>query len=155
MQHALLEPWPAEIVDRLRLSDTDRAYLKTIGLPQDSDWTLTFGPTQPHAERSPGMVTIGNDATVPICVDTRSGRVVVRESDHEVRLVSSSLPMFGKFLALYDTYRRTVVDLHDEAEIAALISRIEGEMIAVDPDAMKDPEHYWSVVVEQMRDGLL
>lgn len=155
MQHALLEPWPAEIVDRLRLSDTDRAYLKTIGLPQDSDCTLTFGPTEPNDERSLGMVTIGHDGTVPICVDTQSGRVVARESDHEVRFVSSSLPMFGKFLALYDTYRRTVVDLHDEAEIAALISRIEGEMNAVDPDAMKNPEHYWSVVVEQMRDGLL
>jgi hypothetical protein len=142
-------------LDRLPLNDADRAYLKTTGLPQDSDWTLTFGPTEPHDELSPGMVTIGNDGGVPICVDTQSGRVVVRESDHEVRLVSSSLPMFGKFVALYDTYRRTVIDLHDAAEIAALISRIEGEMIAVDPDAMSHPDHYWPVVVEQMRDGLL
>lgn len=43
MHRAVLEPWPAEVVDRLRLSDTDRAYLKTIGLPQDTTSKLTFG----------------------------------------------------------------------------------------------------------------
>lgn len=44
-----------------------------------------------------------------------SGRVVVRESDHEVRVPNSR----------------------------------------IDADAMKNPEHYWPVLVEQMRDDLL
>jgi hypothetical protein len=44
--------------------------------------------------------------------------------------------------------------LSDE-ESRALVASLQGTIRAVDPEALSHPEHWWAVIFEQMRDGLM
>jgi hypothetical protein len=42
-----------------------------------------------------------------------------------------------------------------DEQALALIEGIERQKRTLDPDAMCEPESYWPVIVEHMRDGML
>jgi hypothetical protein len=57
-------------------------------------------------------------------------------------------------LVYYEQYRRAVGDV-SEAEALRLVGVAEERIRNADPAAFDDPENWWPVIVEQMKDGLL
>ena len=68
--------------------------------------------------------------------------------------VNGSVELFADFLVLYETYRREVIGM-DEADIGERIDRLEAQMRSVDPSAVEGPDSFWSVILEQLREGQL
>jgi hypothetical protein len=147
--------WPEDVVDRMSLSQPNAEYLRGVGLPVGVEWS--FRVAAPHAGESPTMAAgfpaiADHDGVVPICVDPRTAHVVAIE-DETHRFVNSDIPRFGTFLMLFRNYCLRVKDLDEEAA-QRVIDQVENDMTQIDSAAMQ-PESYWPVVVEQMRDGLL
>jgi hypothetical protein len=150
-----LRVWDTASVASLRIPQESKDFLTKVGLPGESDWTLTFAPApKPHPVQE-ALIILGYDEDVPICVDQEgNSRVVCVESRARSRFVNTSVEKFGHFLMEYEKYRRSVRDMSDD-EALALIDRVAASMNQSDPEAVGDPEHYWAVILEQMRDGNL
>lgn len=135
--------WSAERLEALPAEA--RNYLVDVGLPTDAEWNLRVANLEAIHE---DLVALLFDGPVPICVSP-TGSVVAAEGPERVRFVNSSVPQLGRFLVLYEGYRRSVISLGDD-EAETLIASIEYQMKALDPRAMTS-EAYWNVIVEQMR----
>lgn len=149
-----LIPWPTDAIAVMGLGELDAVYLRDVGLPVGIDWTLVVTPPE-HGARPPmhdGEWILALDGPVPLCVE-HGGRIVAAEPAGK-RHVNANVRAFGAFLVLYQEYRMRVRGL-DESESQQLINDTEAKMRGADPTAMQDPDAYWSVIVEQMRDGLL
>jgi len=151
--------WPPDLIAKTDLPEDAKAFLTGVGLPREADWTARFAMTLDEMRRSvtdPRCVVIGYDTGFPFCLDPRKGGcVVIIETEETKRLVNSDVRRFGECLLLFQRYRLTVRAMDQEGEIQRLISETEGAMRASDPAAFGDPEHYWALVVEQMRAGSL
>jgi SUKH-4 immunity protein len=151
-----LAAWPDEAVAGLPLTGEDARYLTGVGLPSGVDWSLTMSTPAGRAdvEIRDGLPLLAHDGPVPIAVDRDATSRVVALEPRGPRVVNSSVPAFGRFLMLYQDYRLRVRGL-SEQETESLIDEVAGKMRAGDPFATDDPEGYWPIVIEQMRQGLL
>ena len=70
------------------------------------------------------------------------------------RFVNSSLEQFAAFLSVVPHRRRGLIDL-DDNEAVRQVNDLVDELRLVDSAAFSDAATYWSVVVEQLRQGLL
>jgi len=148
--------WPPGAVAGMGVAADDASYLSTVGLPVGVDWNLEVVPPSSASDvrRVESMPVLAFDGPFPICVlPEAAGAVVVVEDDGR-RVVNSSVRQFGQFLMIYEDYRVRVRALSD-GEAEALIDEIEQRMKVSDGEAMRSEEHYWPVVVEQMRQGML
>ena len=136
--------------------------MTTVGLPNGPDWTLHVEPKR-FGERIPGsprLAVLLYDYHVPICVDEENeGRVVSAATDDvPSTFVNSSIQAFGKFLVTYQQYRLNVgklEDLNDEVAELRLVEQTEEKMRELDPQALENENYFWTVIIEQMRDGFL
>lgn len=152
-----LKVWREELLQELSLEGEQKEYLRTVGLPCGLDWTLSFEPPQAQLRRPesfPELVEIGSDDMVPICLDERSGEIVCLEPGNSLRFMSSGIRNLGETLIIYQEYRDKVRSMPEE-DVDAFIEEIEERMRTSDSRALAIPESYWSVVIEQMKDGLL
>lgn len=85
------------------------------------------------------------DAGTVWAVDVDSGAL---------RYINRSVSAFGRCLALL---ARTLPGMRDQDPYAAgrTVAEFQEELAGIDASVFTDPEHWWSVVVEQMWDGLL
>lgn len=136
------------------LDELDSLYLREVGLPVGIDWTLVVTPPLRGTRRPmhDGEWILAVDGPIPICVE-HGGRIVAAEPAGK-RHVNANVRAFGAFLVLYQEYRMRVRGL-DESGSQELINDTKVKMRGADPTAMQDPDAYWSVIVEQMRDGML
>ncbi len=149
-----LVPWPADVVAEMALAELDAVYLRDVGLPVGIDWTLVVTPPLPGS-RPPmhdGEWILAVDDTVPICIE-RDGRIVAAAPSGRLH-VNANLRALGAFLFLYQDYRLRVRGL-SETESQLLIDATEAKMRSADPAALENADAYWSVIIEQMRNGLL
>jgi hypothetical protein len=70
------------------------------------------------------------------------------------RFVNSSLDQFAAFLTVIPTRRSALIDL-DDGEADQQVDNLVAELQLLDGAALSQAETYWSVVVEQLRVGLL
>jgi hypothetical protein len=138
---AELPPW---------LEASAAEFLSTVGLPASTDWgfegAVAAGPTDLH-------LVIAFDNGTPLIVQPR-GDVVAMEAGNRSRFVNASPNSLLHFLTLYETYRERVRGLPEE-RAPKLVDETASAMTLVEPGALQDPDAYWSVILEQMRDGLL
>lgn len=150
-----LARWPEKVVSKMGMGEEDGAYLVEIGLPVGVDWTIEISTPANEVRRAhDGLPILAFDGPMPICVDPNEGGIVIIREEGTTRLVNSDVRRFGAFLMLYQDYRMRVAEL-DDVEADELIDEIEDRMRTADAGAMETPEDYWSVIVEQMRDGFL
>jgi hypothetical protein len=152
--------WPRQVLESTHLPEDAKSFLAEVGLPLNVDWTMRFNLDTRQVFRTGKNHThciIGFDDTVPICLrEDRGGIVVWAEEGGPERFANSSVMALGEFLVLYQTYR--TADLgpaESEDDLTALIDHTEEIMRSKDPRSLAGPENVWSVIVEQMRDGLL
>jgi len=131
-----------------------------VGLPIRADWTLRFDAETNHLPKISNRSQyrrIGLDDAVPICLDEQHcGRVVAveQEGGGSERHIDSNVECFGECLVYYQQYR-ALARVSSEDEVQEVIVTTEGRMRMADPSAFDDPNNWWTVIIEQMRQGLL
>jgi len=102
-----------------------------------------------------GQLLVGTDGWALITVDTAQGRVrAVDPDDATARYCNADLTAFTRSLALLaDRYPR-LRDLPPQAAGPA-VAELQWALATLDRTAFADPENWWSVIVEQLWQGLL
>lgn len=154
-----LRRWPASVVHTMEVSDTDKEFLLDVGFALDLDWNFEFDHDPRRMDSPSRCWLIGYDDPIPLCIDEATEAVVALEDalGLSTRFVNTSVRCFGECLVHYATYRRVgrTLDDHDDAAARSLIDEVSIGIAASDPAALGSAENYWSVIVEQMRYGLL
>ncbi len=155
-----LKRWPEASLRDVAIPASSKSFLAEVGLPFRVDWTLRFDPEANQLPRLPNKShyrRIGFDDVVPICLDEQhGGRIVAveREVGGTERYINSSVECFGECLVYYQQYRTSVRGVTED-EVAKLITTTEERMRKADPTAFGDSNNWWSVILEQMNQGLL
>nr|WP_232270702.1 SUKH-4 family immunity protein [Streptomyces gobiensis] len=102
-----------------------------------------------------GYVPIGSDFGRQISVQEATGQVwAVEPGSRSFCFVNSDVRSFASCLTLLarDWHNRRGLNPADAAQQTA---RFQAELATYDPYALADEDHWWSVIIEQMWDGLL
>ena len=132
--------------------------LTEVGLPEEVQ--SLFAQSGPEWVAGTGGVRkylkIGTDYGYDIGIVADSGEVLSLSSSghYPSRFINSSLEYFVEFLCRVVAARRRFRSL-DFEEARPLVASLEAELRARDPRAFSDREHWWSVIFEQMKVGLL
>jgi len=148
---------PSADISGSGLPDTAQRILVDVGLPREVEYLFIYErPARISSDHGRQHWKIGTDYGTDVCVYTDSGEVVSLSSSGQYpnRFVNSCLECFVEFLCRVVTERRKFLGLPDY-EIDELVERLEAELRARDADAFEQPEHWWSVIFEQLRAGLL
>ena len=70
------------------------------------------------------------------------------------RYINASIERFGECLVYYQQYRVSVSHL-SKNEVEKLITTTQDKIREADATAFGSPENWWSVIIEQMQQGLL
>lgn len=154
-----LQRWSEEAVNNALLPQSSKTFLTTVGLPQNKRWTLQFNPSLglTNLPDRPNYRVIGHDYHVPVCLDeTRSGAVIAVEGSGSTgeRFVNSNVEALGRFLVCYEDYCRLAEGLPEEL-IMEIVNSITKRMEGIDFPALQNPESYWPIIIQQIRNGLL
>lgn len=151
--------WSEAAVSAIDVPESARQVLRRVGFPTTIGWTLTFpSPGDRPPRTSKGIVIVGIDDPVPLGIREPTGEVVYLETEagrQADRFASSGLQEYSDCLASFQEYREHVDSLEGEEEIQKYIDVVEDKFQRTDPAALENPENYWAVVIEQMRDGFL
>jgi len=157
---AKLRCWSVESLRSLNIDVISKSFLSEVGLPFEVGLTLRFDPEEGEIPRLPKFehfCRVGFDDFVPICIDeSKMGRLVAVEDEEAgtERYVNASVEDFAEFLVYYEQYRTSVRGVSED-EALRLVAATEERMRSADPTAFKDPESWWPMIIEQMRDGML
>ncbi|MFH8572771.1 SUKH-4 family immunity protein [Streptomyces sp. NPDC017993] len=144
---------PARFAPFFRLPAEEPA---AVELPRLAE--LRGEPLKPHLKESYdeyGYVRIGDDCGREICVEPGTGKVwAVELRSGWASFVNSDLGSFARSLALLQSRwegRRQLSPIGAAQDTA----RFQRELASLDPQSLGGPNRWWSMVVEQMWDGLL
>lgn len=159
----VLEVWSAdqlvlasETSPALRdLPEDARRVACQIGLPSSAEPLYEYEPPSSEPQAGTRYCRIGTDGGTSLLVGT-DGVVtsVSPNGEYPIRHVNSSLECFLLFLSKVTAARRRFREMADD-DIDTVIDTLYRDLLAVDAGAFADPDTWWSVVFEQMRDGLL
>jgi hypothetical protein len=145
-------------VQAAKLTPDATAALTQIGLPRQADLLFKIGNMAMVniPGRSALYCQIGSDFGTELCVSADTGEVesFSLAGDYPSRFVNTSLALFIEFLVLVSAEREHFPDLGDD-EIDQLIGTLEERLLQLDGRAFADPDSWWAVIFEQLRDGLL
>jgi hypothetical protein len=144
--------FPADAVASWPVPSSARDILANVGVPGETDF---FAAAEAPQVLSAGLTQIGTDYGTNICLDS-AGRVhsIDPSGEYPDRFVNSGLEAFLRFLALVLAERTASEGLSDD-ELDERVEVLADVLVGLDKVAFEDPESWWSVIFEQMRDGLL
>lgn len=148
---------PEETVRGLGLTGEAAEVLVAVGLPASAEPFFAFMPPR-RLTSGPGsgMVQFGTDFGSMMCVHPPDGRLssIPDAAGGRVRAVNTDLGSFAEFLLrTCRSYSR--LPSQDDDQIDREIESLREALQVIDPSAFDDPENWWSVIFEQLRDGLL
>ena len=116
---------------------------------------------QPVADAGSYLV-MGNDFGRQICVQYGTAQIVALPLEAGAagspppapQFVNSSLPEFARCMALLGRMWRLRIGLTPE-QAGHWTVDFQAQLAAQDPAAIASPDNWWSVLIEQMWDGLL
>lgn len=145
-------------LDRVTLPADAASVLVNVGLPRRVD--PLFEAKEPTMIEAPSRAgrycQFGSDFGTELCVSTDTGDVVSVSltGEYPDRFVNTTLALFVEFLVMVSAERARFLDLGDD-QIDQVIVGLEKRLHQLDARALADPDNWWAVIVEQMRDGLL
>jgi len=106
------------------------------------------------ARQSGGLVAIGSDFGTTLYCDPADGRVLSVDDSGRLptRFVNSSIAQLAACLSVYERAREALAAGSpggDDVEV------LRSRLTRADAVALADPEHWWSLIVEQVEAGLL
>ncbi|WP_181008809.1 SUKH-4 family immunity protein, partial [Streptomyces sp. SM12] len=115
----------------------------------------------PPAPDAGSYLVIGNDFGRQLCVQYGTAYIVAVPLEAgpggqvvAPQFVNSSLPQFARSMALLGRMWRLRYGLNPE-QAGRWTGDFQAQLASLDSQALADPEHWWSVLLEQMWDGLL
>lgn len=148
--------YPADVVAALPIPSSAKDFLTSEGLPAESEF---FQPADKPEVTAAGHVRIGTDYGTDICLDSNGHvRSISVAGEYPERFVNSDISSFVESLALVTTSREELAGLVDEVsdeELDEEVEELAAALVDIDGAVFSDPENWWSVIFEQMRDGLL
>jgi SUKH-4 immunity protein len=146
------QAFPPDVVKDLPIPEAAQDVLATVGLPMDDEF---FAAVDVPEVMPDGTVRIGTDDGADICVDAQ-GRVrsISAAGEHPERFVNSDLAAFVQSLELV-TRRRAEYAGQSEDVLDEQMEDMAVALVDIDEVVFDDPENWWSVIFEQMRNGLL
>jgi hypothetical protein len=98
----------------------------------------------------------GSDGGVSIAVHRDTGQVLAgaHAEGALTRFVNSSIEQFAESLCVVVASYRQFAGRPDD-EIDSMLARLEARVREIDTAVLNGPEHWWAVLIEQMKDGLL
>ncbi|WP_461037647.1 SUKH-4 family immunity protein, partial [Streptomyces mayteni] len=106
-------------------------------------------------------LVLGSDFGRQLCVQYGTAHVVAVPLEGSpdgrpspAQFVNASLPQFARCMALLGRMWRLRYGLNPE-QAGRWTTDFQAELASLDPQAVADPESWWSVLLEQMWDGLL
>lgn len=133
-------------------------FLGRVGLPRrNSPLEMTFYDGEDlltdlvvHGTR---YWIIGDDYGTKISVDANEQVWSVSEGSLPLRFVNTSLAQFVLFLGIY-RYRPPALTPVTDEQAAGILTELRHEFGEADPLALADIENWWSVILEQIEQGL-
>ncbi|MFD8481287.1 SUKH-4 family immunity protein [Kitasatospora sp. NPDC059673] len=102
-----------------------------------------------------GQRLLGTDGWALFTVDSAQGRIRAIDPDTcESRYTNTDLTAFTRCLALLAERYPRLRDLPPE-QAGPAVAEFQWALAALDRTALRDPENWWAVIVEQLWDGLL
>jgi SUKH-4 immunity protein len=151
-----VERWSEAQLRDVPLLDASRAHLQLFGLPRN--FALVgkehYGPLLSKLVEGRFYV-VGAFDRIYVCIALKDQDRVVAIATDDARhrdFINSSIEQFGRFLGLYEQYRRALT-AEDGLKDPMCEPTIQ-QMYAIDPAAF-DGELWWSNIVEEMRFGML
>lgn len=147
-----------EALSQLGIGPRAAYVLGEVGLPVAVDPLFVFTPAESMpSDRQPGpLIRFGTDGGSSLCLVPPDGAVisVPATSDLRQRYVNTDLGSFASFLLEVCRIRRQFAEL-DDTQLDTALDDLQKRLRSMDETALADPEHWWSVIFEQLRDGLL
>ncbi|MBX7192441.1 MAG: SUKH-4 family immunity protein [Sandaracinaceae bacterium] len=139
------------VLESTALSDGNKQFLREVGLLDDPASHLR--PLAVPRVLADGSIQVATEGDVAPIVVLSDGSV--RMLDGSVgRFVNTTLRQFAAAMEVYEEhYSRGGSALEPPSREDA--RRLREALKRVDPTCFSDRESYWSVIVEQVRDGLL
>jgi SUKH-4 immunity protein len=135
----------------LEVDDGDR-------LPTLAEYLDSEGMEEPIGLNTNRYWRIGSSFEAELCLDEGNKGAVVRihlDTDlPRVDCINGSVEQFLAFLWIYEKYAGKGFSLARD-ELEAVIKRQEEEFTEVDSSAINDPEKWWSVILQEIKHGLL
>ena len=148
--------FPKEEYRKINLPEKEKKMLCEDGLPEVPLYFLHFN-TQSDSLIivNDDCISIGSDNGTEICIDPNNEIVSVDVYGvYQKRFVNSSLENLFECVAIYLIYTDRLKSAEDD-EISILIGEIRQKFSCVDQRALDDEENWWSVILEQVEDGLV
>ncbi|MGD6754848.1 SUKH-4 family immunity protein [Streptomyces sp. BH105] len=97
---------------------------------------------------------IGTDGMCVITVQRDTGQVwAALPLDGRLQYVNSSVAAFAYSLATLYATRGHMIDA-DPHTAGNIVADLQTRLLTIDPNALSEPDHWWSLVIEQMWHGL-
>jgi len=142
------------------VSDCPRSFLVDVGLPTDGPLGVTFYDNERLLSSlsigGADYLLLGYDYGTILSVKAGTDEIwsVNPSGEYHPRFVNSRLSYFIAFLGIYDSRsddrERASDEQHD-----VIVQEIRRQFISRDACALDDMESWWSLVLEQMSQGLL
>jgi len=163
-----LVPISRELLDQFDLAYDTEMVLSSIGLPMNVE-EVKEQPFSINFYHEPEMglycgdeyIIIGDIESSKIGIHKKTGNIHLIDEPPsaciQIRFINSDIAKFLMFLKVYLSYRPQLVDAmeeDDEKKLFAIVGHIKQHMNQMDSKALWDEESYWSVLLEQVEDGL-
>lgn len=107
-------------------------------------------------------IILGNNESSKIGIHKKTENIhfidETPSSSIQIRFINSDIAKFLIFLKIYLSYRPQLVDAMEvedsEEKLLELVHNIKQHFNQIDSKALLDEESYWSVILEQVEDGL-
>lgn len=147
--------FPKEEYRKTNLPEKEKKMLCEDGLP---DVALHFFHFNIQRDElvivNDNCISIGSDNGTEICINSNNEIVSVDTYGvYPQRFVNSSLEQFFECVAIYLIYSDRLMSVDDD-EIGVLVGEIKQKFIHVDERTLNDEDNWWSVILEQVEDGL-
>jgi hypothetical protein len=144
--------YPADVVAALPIPSSAKDLLTDVGLPVENEFFMAADDLQVTPD---GQVRIGTDYGTDVLLDAE-GRVrsVSTAGEYPERFINSNLAAFLQSIALV-TAKREEYEGEPDDVLDEQVEVLATTLLEIDENVFDDPENWWSVIFEQMRDGLL
>lgn len=148
-------------LEGFRLPESSRRFFCEVGLPRQADPEIHFdledGGLAVLSSYAANLVTpppewdhvyqVGGDPLGDLCIDGNRGGIVVHldvENPGSLQYVNSRIEVLAEFL-----YRWNRLESDQSAEqFRQWLAEFRRQMETADPEALRDPEGWWSVLIE-------
>ena len=162
-----LAPDVPSVVQTVPISEVSKRFLEGAGLPHEAEPNLVFYMPPDALAPLPDVLKemdlpadfrryllLADDGGTFLCIDTQEKDHVVSVDAYQelpIRFVNSAVVQFAECLLAYRTLPRPEqAKSASKQEIAGWLGQIKHQFNCIDPSALRDPDNWWAVIIEEL-----